>query len=487
MRGGIFAVVRPYIAAAAVVATATVLVLTIYITHENLQWMAFLSGILMASVLAETARATRSEWVLMRRTAQLAALKEKFEREIRLRISHEKKFADFQALLQLVDGTLSTMIVLIDTAGHCRYHNRAFRTWLRLKTELIEGRHLRELFGSRAYAEIATAVQQSLDGHPLRYEHLQKISGSVTYRLQVEHVPQFNATGQVTGFYFLAEDITRRDDLPVAEKFASEAGENIGPNKEHHTLSDKTDDRHDEGKLFISAIQNGEFCLYCQLISPLPVDSGKPGHYAIMIRLKEEEESTMPPGTFFPMAEKTGLMPYLDRWVVQQVLLWVSKQQNRDSIFFINVASATLGDPEFPDFVQNTLNEYGVPGFIICFEVYEADLTVQTHRAAEFIRQIRQYGCYAALSGFGRNKTLFEQIRGFQIDFLKIDGGIILNMLNAAEDFATVSSISRTAKKIGIRTIAELVESDEIIAKLAEIGIDYSQGSSISLPRCLTG
>jgi PAS domain S-box-containing protein len=211
MRGGIFRGVRAYIVAVAVVGIVAALVSTIFFTQDNLPWTAFLTGILVASVLAEAARASRSEWVLMRRTAQLSALKDKLELEKSLRKSAEEKIADAQVRLRLIDETLLTMIVLIDTDGHCRYHNRAFRDWLHLKAELINGRPLRELFGSKAYAGIATAVQQSLDGQPLRYEYLQEMPGGAVYRLSVEHVPQFDAAGRVTGFYFLAEDITQRD------------------------------------------------------------------------------------------------------------------------------------------------------------------------------------------------------------------------------------------------------------------------------------
>lgn len=500
MRGGIFSGVRVYVVSIAVIFTAAALVTTIYFTRDNLPWIAFLTGIFTAAVLAEAARASRSEWALMRRTAQLSSMKQKFESELRLRKTCEKNITDIQARSQLVDEALSVMVVLIDVDGHCRYHNRAFRDWLNLKFELIDGRHLRELLGSQAYARIATAVRQSLDGHHLHYEHLQEISGNAVYRLQVAHIPQFDAAGRVTGFFFLAEDITKRADLSVAGKLGaakydvgtnSVAKADSGSNEINGRLTESRvgQGRQDEGKLFIDALQKGEFRLYCQLISPLPIDSGKAAHYAILIRLMGEEGSMLPPGIFFNMAETIGLMPYLDRWVVQQVLEWASKQQNfghdADSIFFINVAPATIGDPEFPNFLQNILNDHRMPGAMLCFEVSDADLAVRSNTVAEFIRQVRRCGCSVALSGFGKDGTSFDRIRGFQVEFLKIDGGIILNMLSDPAELAKVVFISRIAKKIGVKTIAELVESDEIIVKLCEVGIDFSQGAGISYPRRL--
>lgn len=491
--------IRAYIVSVAVVCMAAALVSTIYFTQDNLPWTAFLTGILVASVLAEAARASRSEWLLMRRTAQLSAIKDRLEAEIRQRKTAESRIADAQGRLQLIDEKLLTMIVLIDNEGLCRYHNRAFRELMHLKAEFINGRHVRELFGFKSYAGIATAVRQSLDGQPAHYEHLQERSGGVVYRLAVEHVPQFDNAGKVTGFYFLAEDITRRDDLSSNDKHGGEISATSSADDMHR--ADEAGDQQsikgafaghgltEAGRRFIEAIHGGEFRLYCELISPLPMDSGKTAHYEILIRLMEEEGSMMPPGAFFNLAEKNGLMSYLDRWLIQQVLECASRQQNfsrdKDSVFFIHISAATIGDPEFPAFLSNVLTEQGMPGSILCFEVSGSELAARNGSVIEFIRQIRQCGCCVALSGFGRNAVSFDQIRGFQVEFLKIDGATILNMLSNPTDFATVVSINRVAKKIGVKTIAELVESDEIIEKLSEVGIDYAQGFGISHPRRL--
>lgn len=489
MQSKIFRSVRVYLISVAVIATAAALVATIYLTEDSLQWIAFLTGVLMASVFAEAARASRSEWNLMQKTDDLVAAEKKGELESGLRKIAEEKIAVAQGRLQLIDDKLPTMIVLIDTEGFCCYHNSAFRNWLNLKTGKIDGRTMRELLGSKAYADIATAFRQSLDGKAMRYEHVQEMSDGAIYRLKVEHVPQFNAAGKVTGFYFLATDITRPNDVSAGKPESTTSRGEVYPEQgkmisETAQLSGK-----DEGKLFITAILDGEFRLYCQLISPLPVNSGKTAHYEILIRLIGEEGGLIPPGAFFPMAEKTGLMPYLDRWVVQQVLAWVAGQQRlgraTDSIFFINVALATIGDPEFPCFLSNILAETGMVGSALCFEVSASDLAVRSRSVVEFITQVRACGCTVALSGFGGNVALFDQIRGFQVEFLKIDGSTILNMLASPESLANVVMTSRVANKIGVKTVAEMVETDDVVAKLSEIGIDYIQGFGVSRPRPL--
>ncbi|MDX8380166.1 MAG: EAL domain-containing protein [Gallionella sp.] len=501
MQGRFFRGVSAYIVAIALVMVVAVLVSIIYFTDDKLPWTAFLMGILIASLLAETARASRSEWGLMRRTSQLSALKEQCEFETSLRKRAEETILDNQLRLRLIDETLLTMITLIDIDGVCRYHNRAFRDWLNFKTDHIDGRTLRELLGSKAYAGIATAVKQSLDGQSVRYEHFMEMSKGSIYRLSVEHIPQFDSAGHVTGFYLLAEDMTRRDDLKSLEVDESAVSASrlvaIHSNKREHsdqtlyldTFSEQVGGRPDAAKQFILAIQGGQFDLYCQLISPLPLNVVGTAHYEILIRLSEEEGNLVPPGAFFPLAEENGLMPYLDRWVVQHVLEWAVSQRHLnpddESIFFINVASATIGDPGFPGFLTNILFDLGVTASSLCFEVSETDLLARNSSVAAFIHQIRQLGCRVALSGFGRSGVSFDQIRGFQVEFLKIDGGIILNMLSDPVALAKVVSINQVAKKIGVKTVAELVESDEVVTKLSEMGVDYVQGFGISHPRRL--
>lgn len=156
-------------------------------------------------------------------------------------------------------------------------------------------------------------------------------------------------------------------------------------------------------------------------------------------------------------------------------------------MYFINVSGATIVDPGFPEFLQLTLLEYGVPGTALCFEIPNSELALRTHDAAEFARRVRQLGCRVAISGFGRDRILFDLIRGFQVEFLKIDGSIIFDILRDHEALAKITAINSVAKKIGVKTIAELVENAETIAKLREIDIDFAQGFGISRPRPLAG
>jgi len=498
----LYRAVSPYLPAVAIIATSTALVSAIYFTELGLQWTTFLAGLLVASILAEASRTSRSEWMLMRRTAQLSSMKDKLEHMTRLHKQEEKNLAAAMSRLRLMDENMPTMVALIDSGGRCRYHNRAFRNWLELSPEQINGRFLRDILGNRIYAELATAVRQSLDGQTASYEQTYTMPNGAVYRLLMEHVPQLDEKGKVTGFYMLANDLTRRNDVHAAAKhghtgtgaipdIAGNAVMQAGQTEQDlfiDSFSRQIAVQEDTSRRILSAIENGEFSLFCQLIAPLAAGSGESGHYEILIRLKEEEQNMMPPGTFFPLAEKHGLMPYMDRWVVKHVLqqIILKKQQGiqqQGSISFINIANTTIRDPEFPAFIAAALQEHEVAGSVLCFEVTDAELALASAAVAEFARQVRGFGCHVALSSFGRNGVSFDLIRGFRIDFLKIDGSIIFDILRDPVALAKVVAIGRVAKKIGVKTIAEMVESEESIAKLREVGIDFAQGFGISRPR----
>ncbi|MFZ2161301.1 MAG: EAL domain-containing protein [Sideroxyarcus sp.] len=499
----LFRAVRPFISALAVLATSAALVFTIYFTDLGMQWVTFLGGILVAAILSEATRVSRVEWVAARRSARLSVIKDKLEHEKQLRKWAEDAIAASKPRLHLIDEVLPTMVAFIDTEDQCRYHNHAFMEWLHLRPDQIDGQHIRKILGSHVYQETATSIRQSLDGHHVQYTRTQEMTDGTVYRLHVEHVPQFGEDGKVTGFFMLIDDITSPGDLPKqgAEAKAAASAEASMPAPAHEekssqdtyveSFSEQISGQKDANNIR-AAIEKGDFSLYCQLISPVAIDSGETGHYEILVRLIEEEEGMMPPGAFFPLAEKYGLMTHLDRWVVQHITEWSSNQnaldeKKKNSMFFINLSGATIGDPGFPEFLQLTLTEYGVPGAVLCFEIPNSELTMRPALVAEFAQRVKQCGCQLAISGFGHDRISFDQIRGFTVEFLKIDGNIIFNILRDPVELAKIIAVNRVAKMIGVKTIAELVENEETIAKLREVGIDYAQGFGISRPQPLAG
>jgi EAL domain-containing protein (putative c-di-GMP-specific phosphodiesterase class I) len=244
----------------------------------------------------------------------------------------------------------------------------------------------------------------------------------------------------------------------------------------------------DSGKRIVESIENNEFLLLYQLIDPFDINSSDGRHYEVFIRLMAEEEFAIPPGIFFPLAEKHGLMPSLDRWVVENVLkntsnLHLQGVLDDGSMFFVNLAGATIRDQSFPEFVKEAMKKTGATGAALCFEIPGEELNNSVADVAKFSKAIREMGCHVAISGFDRDKVSFDLIRDFQVDFLKIDGNIIFNIHRESFDLAIVSAIHKVAKKLGVKTVAEFVENEETISKLKEVGINFGQGFGIAKPQ----
>ena len=232
-----------------------------------------------------------------------------------------------------------------------------------------------------------------------------------------------------------------------------------------------------------SAIRNDEFQLYCQPIKDLAADV--PPFHDLFVRQAEEERNMMPPGAFFELAEEYGLMSEFDRWVVGGVLGWVSGRMReragwRPSLYFITLSRDTIGDPYFPEFVQEQLAQSAVPAEALCFEFLTPDVSALPVDSAELVRNLRSLGYRTMLGGFGRDRVSLEILKEMQFDFLKIDGSLVYNLLRSEASVSKIRGIVRMTHVVGINTIAELVENWETVVKLRHLKVDYAQGVAIA-------
>ena len=493
--------VQPFIAAAAVIATAAVLVVAIYFTLLDLAWIAFLGGVLVAGLLAVVTRATRAEYVAVTRGAKLAVSEDRLSHETDQREKLEAMLGRANAMLQFSDELLPAMVAFVDAEGIYRYHNHAFRRWLDLPPHRIDGHHMREALGRVVYAQVEADVLRALSGETVRYQRTQKIATGAVFRLNAQLLPVRDARGKPNGFFAVMTDITEGNELrpPEAAPAVARAADGAGPPatspaKElsdqlrfDAALAEQATGLPDARERILAAIERNEFSLYCQLIEPLDTSSGRPRHYEILIRLLEEEANMIPPGAFFPLAEEYGLLPQLDRWVVTHLLQWIAGREpgtpgrNGES-FFINIAIATLCDPDFPEHVAQQLNKFGLPGDVLCFEITESELTPYRSDVDAFVRGIRPSGCKLALSGFGRDRVTVGVFKELPLDYLKIDGSVILNIHKDAFGMNKLIAIHRVASAVGIPIVAEMVEDAATIASLRRITVEYGQGFGISRP-----
>ncbi len=485
--------VRPLVSALSAIAISGALVATIFLTKLNMEWVTFLAGILVAALLAEATRLSRAEWALMRRTAQLAATRDKLDKETRARKNAEAHFSSAQPRLHLIDDVLPTMVLFADADGRCRYHNHAVRNGLLLRREQIDGMHLNEVLGPMVYQEISAYVRQALAGQTVTYYRNQKLGEGSVRKLGVMHVPQYAEGGRVTGFYMLMDDVTEHAEVlapipaPAPAAVAAQPAQLAMPGAAPAPAAAQHDERAD----MIAAIEKNEFRLFSQRIAPLSGNTGRAEFHEILVRLMEEEEGLIPPGAFFPLVEEFGMMSRLDRWVVQHVAEWVALQvQQRTwpqgSIYFINLSEATIADAGFGDYLEVTLKAYGISGGTLCFEIPATDLV--TENAAlltAFARRIARTGAHIAVSGCGHGEMALDKVPGFRPDFVKIDGSTLLSRPSDPAALAKVNTVNQNAKRNGMKTIAEMVESQQVLDKLREIGVDFAQGFGISQPRPL--
>lgn len=239
----------------------------------------------------------------------------------------------------------------------------------------------------------------------------------------------------------------------------------------------------DPGKRLRQALADDDFLLYAQRIKPL-----KPGAdedcREILLRLREEEDNMLPPGGFFPVAEALNMLEDIDRWVVSRVVAWCAREAATLKAGFcsINLSTESICNPSFAGFIRTRINASGISGQRLCFEITEADTLAHPDSARYFIAALKPLGCRFALDNFGSVKVSFAHLKDLPVDYLKIDGSIVQNILKNPGDLARARAISLTCQRLGMRTIAESVESAEVLAKLREIGFDYAQGFGIARP-----
>ena len=228
------------------------------------------------------------------------------------------------------------------------------------------------------------------------------------------------------------------------------------------------------------ALSKNELTLFCQPIAALSGAVRFP-MAEVLVRLREEEKALLPPGEFLPVFEHYKLMPDLDRWVVREVLRQL-KRGLRIPRFAINLSSQTLEDPEFAKAVALALIETGVPGKALLFEIGEADTLQRPEAAVRLANGVRAVGCGVMIDGFGRRAASFAPLKALEPDFVKVDGVIVRKLLASPGVEDKLKAILRVGEVMKYEVIAEMVEEQDILARLKALGVGYAQGFGIRQP-----
>ena len=239
------------------------------------------------------------------------------------------------------------------------------------------------------------------------------------------------------------------------------------------------------------ALEENRFCLYAQEIANLGHVGGAGGHVEILLRLHDEAGRMILPDSFIPAAERYGLMTSLDRWVVENVFKIIAQCMTRQdprpmAMCAINLSGNTIGDDDFLVFLRQQFVTYAVPPEMICFEITETSAISNLASAIKFINELKDLGCHFSLDDFCAGMSSFAYLKHLPVDFLKIDGSFVRDMLDDPINRAMVEVINHIGHVMGKRTIAEFVETPQIEQALLEIGVDYAQGYIIQRPQLFT-
>jgi len=233
------------------------------------------------------------------------------------------------------------------------------------------------------------------------------------------------------------------------------------------------------------AIKEDRLLLNCQRIAPLNEQGSDEAHFEILLTMVDEMGDTMPPADFILAAETYQRMTAIDRWVIERVLQWMSEHRadlDHFGGFAINVSGHSVNDETFPDFVLDQFSRSQAPTSKVCFEITETAAIANLDNAREFMNRMKIIGCHFSLDDFGTGLSSYSYLRNLPVDYVKIDGVFVKDIVANEGDYAVVRSINEIGHYMGKQTIAEFVESDEVLERLREIGVDFVQGYYIEKP-----
>lgn len=395
-------------------------------------------------------------------------------------IQHSKNKGSYHALCYI---DLDQFKVVNDTSGHAagdellRQVSKILETKVRKQDTLArlggdEFGLLLERCSLEQATRVAEAVREAIDKYRFSWD-----GSSFKLGASMGLIPIDEFSGSV-------DSIMREADAACYE------AKDAGRNRIHvySVDSPKLAQRHKEMQRIVDinqAFDDQRFVLYHQSIYDLQKDKDKqPIFSEVLVRMLDTDNSLIPPGEFLPAAERYNLISRLDIWVVTATLKWLQKEvaAGVDIFCTVNLSGSSIADKDFLRSVLEKLDSSNVEPRRICFEITETAAIANLTRATRFIDKLKKRGCDFALDDFGSGFSSFAYLKTLPVDYLKIDGFFVRDMVNNRIDFEMVKSINDIGHVMGKKTIAEFVEDIETLEVLREMGVDYAQGYAISKP-----
>jgi EAL domain-containing protein (putative c-di-GMP-specific phosphodiesterase class I) len=235
-----------------------------------------------------------------------------------------------------------------------------------------------------------------------------------------------------------------------------------------------------------AALDGDELVLYCQPIRALNATAGaEPYPMAeVLVRMRSEENSLLPPGEFLPVFEHFRMMPDLDRWVVRTIAAHL-KRDARIPRYTVNLSGQTLEDSSFAAYVAEQVAVAAIAPSALLFEIDEADVLSRPRAAERLGAALRRVGSGTLIDGFGRRAASFAPLKTMQVEFIKVDGAITRRVCESKSAETKMKAIVHVGQALGMGIIAECVEEQHVLARLTSLGAGYAQGFGISRPQPL--
>lgn len=274
---------------------------------------------------------------------------------------------------------------------------------------------------------------------------------------------------------------------------ACDTAKELGRNRYHIYIGGELEFHKKRGQMewvsrIKTALEDENFILYIMPIVPVKDTSEDGSHFEVLLRMRDDSGNIVYPQDFISAAEKYNMMQAIDKWVIEHTFRALSQKKMSylhkagDPIYSINLSGSSLADTSFSVFVLDCFQEFNINPQKVCFEITESEAINNFNIAQRFIGEMKSVGCSFALDDFGTGLSSFSYLKTLPVDWLKIDGCFVKDIMEDPIDLAMLESINEIGHIMNMKTVAEYVESEIILDKIREVGIDYAQGYAIQKP-----
>lgn len=414
----------------------------------------------------------------------LTGLINRREFENRLAEKLEETSRDAQLTHALLMLDIDQFKILNDTFGHV-----AGDEYLRQLSDVIQSQiRVTDVLARLGGDEFGVLLKNcSMERANLVAENIRSVVEDFVFNWQ----DRVHATRVSIGIVLVSHEMQDCDSVLSAADVACFAAKDSGRNRVHVYEQGEATAIHQQmhwAERLTSAVEQQRMELYFQPIVAIGDRhlTNQSAHYELLLRMRDEVGDVVSPGSFIPAAERFGLMPMIDRWVVDKVIDELADREGSDGesryTLAINLSGNSLSDNRFLDYIVGRMEKASLPEGSICFEITETAAIANIHLVAGFMDRLTTLGCKFSLDDFGSGLSSFSYLKTLPVDFIKIDGSFISNVAHDLMDQSLVSAISQVGRSLGVYTVAEKVESQDVLDTLAEIGVDYAQGFHIARP-----